>query len=286
MTSGKGKKRQRQDDPAPSRRSERLARREKQANDTAKKTGEESDPKAEEKVFDIGLTRALILRHKVALEHWIRTDEDIRRAVKEWREDPVAAERRYAHISDWDVSRVTDMSWLFYVEYGVNKFDEDLSRWQTCNVTNMSRMFCGASSFTSDLSKWQTGNVKNMSRMFCGASSFTSDLSKWQTGNVTDMHEMFYEASSFTSDLSQWQTGNVTNMSEMFYDASSFNISTSASARTWCSPLLAFILSRTFFALETETRCPSLCWLLPVSILMATLAAYNSLTTHQRNEMA
>ena len=180
-----------------SRPAERLARREKQANDAAK-TGEERDAKAEEKVFDIGLTRDLILSHKVALENWVRTDKDIYEAVDDWREDPVAAERRYGHISDWDVSRVTRMTRLFYVndESDKHNFDEDLSRWQTGNVTNMSMMFWGASSFDSDLSQWQTGNVTDMEMMFFGASSFTSDLSKWQTGNVTDMSEMFSGARS------------------------------------------------------------------------------------------
>merc|ERR1712032_821008 len=206
--------------PGPSRRSERLARREKQANDAAK-TGEERDAKAEEKVFEISLTRALVLRHKIALEKDIRTDKDIYEAVDDWREDPVAAERRYGHISDWDVSRVTRMTRLFYVDdegFSVkNNFDEDLSRWQTGNVTDMSGMFEGARSFTSDLSQWQTGNVTNMRAMFFGASSFTSDLSKWQIGNVTEMSEMFYDATAFTSDLSQWQTGNVRDMSRMFY---------------------------------------------------------------------
>jgi hypothetical protein len=46
---------------------ERLALREQQPGD-AQKTGEERHAKAEEKVFEISLTRARILRHKVALE--------------------------------------------------------------------------------------------------------------------------------------------------------------------------------------------------------------------------
>merc|ERR1712072_243856 len=95
----RGQKRQKREDGAgPSRQSERLALREQQPDD-ATKTGEERDAKAEEKVFDIGLTRDLILRHKVPLEKEIRSDKDIRRAVKEWHEDPFAAEERYGHIS-------------------------------------------------------------------------------------------------------------------------------------------------------------------------------------------
>merc|ERR1711977_806124 len=199
------KKQQREGGPGPLRRSERLARLEKQANDAAK-TGEERDAKAEETVFDIGLTRDLILRQKVALERITRSDEDIRKAVDDWCEDPVAAEKKYGHISDWDVSRVTNMSGLFD---GASSFTSDLSKWQTGNVTNMQGMFRYARSFSSDLSKWQTGNVTNMRGMFDGARSFTSDLSKWQTGKVTDMSSMFAYASSFTSDLSQWQTGKV-----------------------------------------------------------------------------
>ena len=205
MASGKGqlKRQKREDGPGPSRRSKRLALREKQANDAAKKE-EERDPKAEEKVFEISLTRALILRHKVALEKDIRTDKDIHEAVDDWREDPVAAERRYGHISDWDVSRVTDMSQLFCDD---DDFDEDLSRWQTGNVTNMHAMFYGASSFTSDLSKWQTGNVTDMSEMFCDASSFTSDLSQWQTGNVTDTSEMLDRSGIGFQERPHWYIG-------------------------------------------------------------------------------
>ncbi len=174
---------------------------------------------AAEAVFGNDLLRREIVTKKFYLEMLTRTDEDIHEAVKEWLKDPEAAERRYGHISDWDVSRVTDMSDLFC---DASSFNEDLSKWQTGNVTDMSRMFWRAESFTSDLSKWQTGNVTDMRGVFYNASSFTSDLSKWQTGNVTDMAGMFEGASSFTSDLSKWQTGNVMDMGSMFCNASSF----------------------------------------------------------------
>jgi surface protein len=175
-----GQKRQKREDKAlgTSRPAERLARREKQANDAAKKE-EERDAKAEEKVFEISLTRALVLRHKIALEKDIRTDKDIYEAVKEWREDPVAAERRYGHISDWDVSRVTDMSRLFY---SLDDFNEDLSKWQTGSVTNMSSMFSYASSFTSDLSQWQTGKVTNMREMLDRSGIGFQERPHWYIG--------------------------------------------------------------------------------------------------------
>ena len=222
-------KRRREDEEAgPSHPTERSAHQEQQPTDDASASKTERDFQAAQRAFDISLTRELILRHKVALEKEIRTDEDIRKAVKEWHKDRVAAERRYGHISDWDVSRVTNMSGLFWMDIADCKetgmesfrrgiyFNDDLSRWETGNVTDMQRMFQGARRFCGDLSQWQTGKVTNMSEMFRGAENFKCDLSQWQTGNVTDMNYMFNDAVSFTSDLSQWQTGNVTNMSGMF----------------------------------------------------------------------
>ena len=178
----RGRKRQ-QDEKGvePLRRSERLRARQRQEqqgreepNDAASKP-EKRDLEAEERVFEISLLRSMILRYKVELEYWVRRDGDIRQAVKEWLDHPVAAERRYGHISDWDVSRVTDMSELFMDD---DDFNEDLSRWQTGNVKNMSRMFCGATSFTSDLSRWQTGKVTDMCDMFDGARSL-QDVPHW-----------------------------------------------------------------------------------------------------------
>jgi len=142
-------------------------------------------------VFASSLLRGKILFHKLDLERKTRTDEDIRDAVEEWLGDPAAAERQYGHIKDWDVSRVTDMSYLFHGIYG---FNEDLSRWQTENVTDMSWMFCNALGFNCDLSRWQTGSVTTMEGMFYGAESFTGDLNQWKTDKVTNMSDIFHNA--------------------------------------------------------------------------------------------
>ena len=48
-------------------------------------------------------------------------------------------------LSDWDVSRVTNMSFAFK---GSEKFNGDLSKWQTTSATSMDEMFSGALSFT------------------------------------------------------------------------------------------------------------------------------------------
>ena len=121
-------------------------------------------------------------------------------------------------MSEWDVSNVTKMSYMFC---GASSFNQDVSEWDVSNVTNMSYMFCGAyaSSFNQDVSDWDVSNVTNMSYIFHGASSFNQDISEWDVSNVTNMSDTFHGASSFNQDISEWDVSNVTNMSYMFYCA-------------------------------------------------------------------
>ena len=95
-------------------------------------------------------------------------------------------------------------------------FNQDLSGWDVSNVTDMSYMFRFAESFNQDLSGWDVSNVTNMRYMFYSAPSFNQDLSGWDVSNVTDMNSMFYYAVSFNQDLSGWDVSNVTNMGDMF----------------------------------------------------------------------
>ena len=44
-------------------------------------------------------------------------------------------------------------------------FNQDISKWDVSNVTNMISMFHG-SVFNSDISKWDVSNVRNMKAMF------------------------------------------------------------------------------------------------------------------------
>ena len=60
----------------------------------------------------------------------------------------------------------------------MQSFNDDISRWETSNVTTMKGMFDNAHAFNGDLSRWDTSNVTTMIRMFCSAHAFNGDVSR------------------------------------------------------------------------------------------------------------
>lgn len=53
------------------------------------------------------------------------------------------------------------------------EFNDELSQWDTSQVTSMSWMFTNALVFNGNLSLWNTSQVCNMRNMFSGASELT-----------------------------------------------------------------------------------------------------------------
>ena len=72
------------------------------------------------------------------------TKADLKAAVQAYDANSTAAIATYGPIAGWNVSAVTDMSWLFY-ELG--NFNADISSWDTSRVTSMAYMFSRASAF-------------------------------------------------------------------------------------------------------------------------------------------
>ena len=121
-----------------------------------------------------------------------------------------------------DVSNITDMSYLFVggdnIEYFtghpiLSKFNGDISNWNVSRVTDMSNMF-SHSRFNGDISDWDVSNVTNMDSMFYD-SMFNSDISTWDVSNVIDMDFMF-TYSNFNRDISNWDVSSLKNIDHTF----------------------------------------------------------------------
>lgn len=120
-------------------------------------------------------------------------------------------------LSNWDTSNVTSMNEVFRNTDFTNEGQPLL--WETHNVQHMKGMFQFAQKFNAEISAWNTGSVTDMSHMFEGATTFNANISGWNTGNVTDMSGMFSSAQSFDQSLGAWNISKVTAMTNMFEPA-------------------------------------------------------------------
>lgn len=163
-------------------------------------------------------------------------------------------------MADWDVSRVTDFSTLFWEPAsadsiynhhnnddwvllpGAEIFNADLSRWTvTSRATTMRSMFHGATSFNQPImgvrtsAAWDVSMVTDMSHMFQAAKSFDQPILSvghvFNTERVTDMSSMFRSAQAFNnghgssysnSDDVAWNVAKVQHFQYMFHEATSF----------------------------------------------------------------
>ena len=130
-----------------------------------------------ESLFDSDLVQNDIMYHPI-------TPGELKKCIKE----QLNLQGPDANLNIIDVSKITDMSYLFY---GLNIGNIDISNWDVSRVEDMESMFERCSSFNSDLSKWDVSKVKDMNSMFCDCGSFNSDLSKWNVSKVEFMYDMF-----------------------------------------------------------------------------------------------
>ncbi len=166
------------------------------------------------------------------------TKQELQHALVIWDIDDVESERVYGPISEWDISLITDLSYLFgmsnykhpmYQTIRDHVFDSminpAISNWDTSNVTNMEGMFMNMPIFNSKLNNWDVSKVENMSYMFAGCTLFNQPLDKWVTSNVKTMRRMFGSITirhgrhycGFTQNINNWNVSNVTDMSYMFH---------------------------------------------------------------------
>jgi surface protein len=112
------------------------------------------------------------------------------------------------NVEFWDTSNITS----FVNTFDGALFNQDISGWDVSSITDMSFMFSNNSTFNQDIGSWNVSNVTNMFRMFDGTTSFNQDIGLWDVSNVTNMVGMFFNATSFNQDIGSWDVSNVVNM--------------------------------------------------------------------------
>ena len=122
-------------------------------------------------------------------------------------------------LNSWNTSKVTDMSWMFYI----SPFNQAISAWNTSQLTYMRYMFEEARQFNQNIGNWNTAKVVSMEGVFQNANSFNQNIGNWNTARSESMHKMFRGAWVFNQNISAWDTSRVTNMERMFESCYKFD---------------------------------------------------------------
>ena len=104
------------------------------------------------------LTERLIIK-KINYNCCPKTKKELQEIIKQ----RIDKEGHEVDLNNIDVSKITDMSYLFE---NFNKFNGDISEWDVSNVTNMKWMFYECTAFNKDISSWDVSNVTNIKDMF------------------------------------------------------------------------------------------------------------------------
>ena len=127
-----------------------------------------------------------------------------------------------ADLTDINVSKITDMSYLFK---NMNIKDIDISNWDVSNVTNMNNMFFHCNNFVGkSIEDWDVSKVETTIDMFQLCDYFDANLQNWNLKSLKNAQGMFGNTTRFTGKgLEKWKLPSIENINGMFYSAASFN---------------------------------------------------------------
>ncbi len=150
--------------------------------------------------------------------------KELRKIIEQrYKEQGPGTEKNPIDFNDVDVSNIDSFYDGTVGIFDVTKFEYiDISDWDVSNVEHMEYMFyhCENLESAGDLSNWDVSKVENMRGMFAWCNKLISigDLSDWDVSKVENMNSMFYDCINlkFVGDLSNWNVSECENMRGMF----------------------------------------------------------------------
>jgi surface protein len=186
---------------------------------------------------------------------------------------------------NWDISSVTDMSYMFFC--ATNFRDAGIRKWIVRSDTNTVGMFGGtpfasilvcpggsngppsefyakpfdtnvqfSEALTQCFVESSDGNCK-CATTACGGSGVP--ISQWNTSGILYMQNAFKDKTTFNQDLSEWDTRSTVNMYSMFENAAAFNQNIGAWDVTQVTDLKDMFKGAVKFDYDLST------WILPAS---------------------
>lgn len=147
-------------------------------------------------------------------------------------------DKKLANISvtTWNVSKVTDMSNMFYCCDSLPSIDlkpntctakdgsGQYTAWNTASLKNTSGMFMDYDGenhalTTVDTTGWDTSKLEDTNYMFmeCRGLTAVKGIERWNVSSLKDAHNMFQDCQSLqTINVSDWNTASLENTSVMF----------------------------------------------------------------------
>ena len=139
-------------------------------------------------------------------------------------------------VTTWNVSKVTDMSNMFYCCDSLPSIDlkpntcaakdgsGQYTAWNTASLKNTSGMFMdyGGENHaltTVDTTGWDTSKLEDTNYMFmeCRGLTAVKGIESWNVSGLKDAHNMFQDCQSLqTINVSDWNTASLENTSVMF----------------------------------------------------------------------